>query len=117
MSLLGSTYICEQISSHTKQAKNKMRRKILDEHLENTLLHCHYLYQIRYGWTENKLSFLIKNWYKYIFLVNVLFHYKKLFVNNVLVNNISHIELITNIFVDQWSLEDLKGWTLHAVKP
>ena len=34
--LMGSTYI-EPILSHTKHTKIKMRRKILDEHLEDTV--------------------------------------------------------------------------------
>ena len=37
MSLLGSTYIFEQIFSHMKYTENKIRTKILDEHPENTL--------------------------------------------------------------------------------
>ncbi|XP_043917683.1 general transcription factor II-I repeat domain-containing protein 2B-like isoform X2 [Protopterus annectens] len=36
-SLLGSTYICEQFFSRMKYTKSKIRTKISDEHLENTL--------------------------------------------------------------------------------
>lgn len=36
-SAFGSTYICEQLFSRMKQAKNKNRTKITDRHLENAL--------------------------------------------------------------------------------
>ena len=36
-SLFGSTYICEQLFSGVKHIKSKIRTKISDEHLENSL--------------------------------------------------------------------------------
>ena len=37
MSLFGSAYICEQLLSRVEDRKSKIRSKISDEHLENSL--------------------------------------------------------------------------------
>ena len=83
MSLLRSTYICEQIFSHTKHTKNNTRRQILDEHLENNL---------RIATTcIDELNFHI-----FSININIFFQSMRCFIIkfNIFINNIDYIELI-----------------------
>ena len=74
MSLVGIIYICKQIFSRTKHAKNKMRRKILDEHLENTLrIATIYTKPNIDKLVSKKTSILIKNFRIFLININIFF--------------------------------------------
>ena len=56
-------YTWEQIFSHMKHTKSKIRRKILNEHLENILRIASVSNQILTNWyLKNWLNVLIKNY-------------------------------------------------------